>query len=172
MRGIEIINAVPGDEQVIHALAEATWWSAYGDIVAPEQIRYMLDKLYDPAVLREQILRGEQQYIILSEDGQPSGFAAYSALPGEPFSYKLNKLYVLPESHGKGLGRRLLDEIMARLRDKSVAILELNVNRENPALAFYKRYGFAVVRQEDVPIGPYWMNDYVMRLDVGVGPIA
>jgi ribosomal protein S18 acetylase RimI-like enzyme len=172
MRGIEIINAVPGDEQVIHALAEATWWSAYGDIVAHEQIRYMLDTLYDPAVLRGQLLSGEQQYIILTDNGQPGGFAAYSPLHGDAFAYKLNKLYVLPENHGKGFGRRLLDEITARLRNSRITTLELNVNRENQAQEFYKHYGFVVVRQEDIAIGPYWMKDYVMRLDVGAGPIA
>jgi diamine N-acetyltransferase len=45
----------------------------------------------------------------------------------------------------------------------NVSILDLNVNRHNPAKSFYEKIGFTVLREEDVPIGPYWMNDYVMR---------
>jgi hypothetical protein len=37
------------------------------------------------------------------------------------------------------------------------------VNRYNNAKSFYEKMGFAIVREEDIPIGPYWMNDYVMR---------
>jgi ribosomal protein S18 acetylase RimI-like enzyme len=40
----------------------------------------------------------------------------------------------------------------------------LNVNRYNPAKDFYEKLGFKIILEEDIPIGQYWMNDYVMRL--------
>ena len=49
---------------------------------------------------------------------------------------------------------------------QSVNAADLNVNRHNPALAFYERLGFQQHREEDIPIGPYWMNDYVMRKEL------
>jgi ribosomal protein S18 acetylase RimI-like enzyme len=42
----------------------------------------------------------------------------------------------------------------------------LNVNRNNEAKEFYKKLGFKIIREEDIPIGQYWMNDYVMRLTI------
>jgi ribosomal protein S18 acetylase RimI-like enzyme len=44
-------------------------------------------------------------------------------------------------------------------------VLDLNVNRNNQAKHFYEKIGFNVIREEDIPIGPYWMNDYVMRIE-------
>ena len=41
--------------------------------------------------------------------------------------------------------------------------LDLNVNRHNKAKNFYEKMGFQVAYEEDIPIGKYWMNDYVMR---------
>ena len=172
MKSVEIRDAAAGEETVIKDLAWSTWWTAYRSIVTEEQIRYMLETIYSEEVLRGQIASGDQQFIILWEGGIPRGFAAYSARPEDPSVFKLHKLYVLPECQGKGYGRRLLEEITSRLRAKDIQKLELNVNRQNPALNFYRGYGFEVLRQEDIPIGPYWMNDYVMRLDIASHPVA
>jgi diamine N-acetyltransferase len=60
----------------------------------------------------------------------------------------------------------LLNEVFARAKKTGVKTIVLNVNRLNPAFAFYKKFGFEVMRQEDIPIGPYWMNDYVMKLEL------
>ena len=44
-------------------------------------------------------------------------------------------------------------------------IIELNVNRQNNAVDFYKRLGFTILKEVDIPIGKgYFMNDYVMSL--------
>jgi catechol 2,3-dioxygenase-like lactoylglutathione lyase family enzyme len=46
--------------------------------------------------------------------------------------------------------------------------LELNVNRFNKALAFYKDQGFQVVRDEKIDIGRgYFMDDHVLRKVLG-----
>ncbi|HTF22049.1 MAG TPA: GNAT family N-acetyltransferase [Chryseolinea sp.] len=172
MERIEILDASGGEERIIRDLAWATWWTAYRDIISDEQIHYMLETIYSEEILRRQIAEGDQQFIILRVAGQPSGFAAYSARANDPSIYKLHKLYVIPGCHGKGFGRRLLNEVTSRLRARQVKALELNVNRQNPALKFYESCGFVVIRQEDIPIGPYWMNDYVMRLSLDTQPIA
>jgi ribosomal protein S18 acetylase RimI-like enzyme len=43
--------------------------------------------------------------------------------------------------------------------------LELNVNKYNPALGFYKKLGFSVISEEVIEIGEgYVMDDYIMEL--------
>ncbi len=69
-----------------------------------------------------------------------------------------------PENQGNGYGRLLIEEVKRRLIIENIRILDLNVNRFNKAKEFYEKMGFSVLREEDVPIGPYWMNDFVMRL--------
>lgn len=172
MKRLEILDAVLGEEQIIRELAQTTWWQTYRNIISDDQIQYMLQTLYNLEVLRGLIASDNQRFIILREEGQPRAFAAYAARPDDPGTFKLHKLYVHPECQSKGFGRQLLKEITSRLQDLKIKALELNVNRENPARIFYEAYGFNIVRQEDIPIGPYWMNDYVMRLDITHLPIA
>jgi ribosomal protein S18 acetylase RimI-like enzyme len=57
----------------------------------------------------------------------------------------------------------LLQEVEKAILAKGKNILELNVNKYNPAKDFYEKMGFEVAYEEDIPIGPYWMNDFVMR---------
>ena len=161
---IKFIDAGIADIPTIQDIAEKTWWPAYSQIVTKEQIRYMLDTIYKAEKISETMVDGSQHYILLNNDFVSEGFAAFGRRNEDPAVYKLHKLYVLPQNHGKGYGRLLIEEVKRRLKSEKIGILDLNVNRYNDAKNFYEKLGFSVIRQEDVPIGPYWMNDYVMRL--------
>jgi len=159
-----ITPATEQDIPVIVALAEATWEPTYRYIISKEQLDYMYRVIYTPASLRRQMREQRHQFLLAYVDERPAGFASYSEKPAGV--YHLNKIYVLPSHQSQGLGQRLISAVEAAARAAGGAALELNVNRHNPALAFYERQGFAQHREEDVPIGPYWMNDYVLRKEL------
>ncbi len=163
---IEIRNASAADIPTIQELAEKTWWVGYAPILKEEQISYMLKTIYSADAMRKSMREGSQEYLMLFEDNVPKGFASYGAWADDKNSWKIHKLYILPECQGRGMGRKLIDEVRARAVSASIAAIVLNVNRNNPAFHFYLRYGFTVLREEDIPIGEFWMNDYVMRIDV------
>ncbi len=148
---------------VIQQLAEDTWFNAYGSILPAVQIRYMLDHIYDKESIRQQIVRREQQYLILFEADAPVAFASFAPRKENRKVYKLHKLYCIPGSQGKGYGRALLQEVEHRVLQQGCELLELNVNRYNRSKVFYEYMGYLVIYEEDIPIGDYWMNDYVMR---------
>jgi GNAT superfamily N-acetyltransferase len=155
---------------IIQDIAEKTWWPTYSPIISVEQIRYMLGEIYSRKTLSGVIRDKSQQFIILYDENGHQGFAAYGPRPEDPGVYKLHKIYILPENHAKGYGTVLLDEVIRRVATLGSNVLDLNVNRHNSARSFYERMGFKVIREEDVAIGPYWMNDYVMRLEIADGP--
>jgi GNAT superfamily N-acetyltransferase len=165
----ESLSIRPGDLDDINTigfLAQQIWPEAYGEILSAEQLQYMLNLFYSPASLRRQMLDDKHQFLIVEEGDEPIGFAAWSGA-GEPGVFKLHKLYVLPGRQGKGLGRGMLQYIYEAIRPQGARALRLNVNRWNKARQFYERMGFAVIREEDVPIGRgYFMNDYVMEVAV------
>jgi ribosomal protein S18 acetylase RimI-like enzyme len=161
---IKIQDAALDDIPLIQSLTEKTWWPVYSTIISAEQIRYMLDTIYSTETLQKVMRDGSQQFLILYEGVYAKGFAAFGIRPEDKKVIKLHKLYVLPEAHGKGYGRLLIEEIKKRMQQKGLHVLDLNVNRHNPAYHFYLKMGFSVIREEDIAIGPYWMNDYVMRL--------
>jgi len=148
----------------IQDIAEKTWWPTYSRILSKEEIRYMIDVLYSTETIGETMSNGSQHYVLLTDNSGPQGFASFGRRQENQQVAKLHKIYVLPENQGKGYGRLLIEEIKRRLTKENIRILDLNVNRFNKAKDFYEKMGFSVLREEDVPIGPYWMNDFVMRL--------
>ena len=158
--------ATPHDIPTIIALAEATWEPTYRFIISGEQLEYMYRVIYSPAALRRQMAEQHHTFLLAYVEGAPAGFASFGPLPaddGAGTGYKLHKIYVLPTRQGQGLGLHLIEAVENAARAAGGTYLDLNVNRYNPAIAFYERRGFARQREVDVAIGPYFMNDYLMR---------
>lgn len=162
----KILHATPKDIPTIRSIAEETWWPTYGPILSVEQIRFMLDHIYSEHALDTAIKSGTQTFVILFDEKGSQGFASYGIKNEDSQICKLHKLYILPGNHGKGYGKLLIEEIKVRALSLNAEKLDLNVNRQNPAIGFYQKLGFKIIKEEDVPIGPYWMNDYVMRLQL------
>jgi diamine N-acetyltransferase len=163
---IQIKTAGTSDICTIRDLAERTWWPTYSALLHKAQIEYMLGAIYSQATILNAMTSGSQTFMLLSENEIPKGFASYGSWTEQQNTWKIHKLYVLPECHGKGFGRMLLDEINVRAKSDNIETIVLNVKRDNPAYHFYIKYGFAVLREEDIPMGPYWMNDYIMTIPV------
>ncbi|MER2996342.1 GNAT family N-acetyltransferase [Pontibacter populi] len=163
MNNYSIRTATISDISTIKTLAEATWEPTYKSILEKEQIDYMFDVIYSSEALQQQ-MQDEQKFLLLfDEQKKPLGFASYSLKDAVEQIYKLNKIYLLPVCQGKGLGKLLLTYAENEVRELGGRYLDLNVNKYNKAKAFYEICGYHVHHEEDIPIGPYWMNDFVMR---------
>jgi diamine N-acetyltransferase len=161
-----IRQATINDLETIRQIAADTWWATYSPILEKEQIRFMLGEIYSVEKISYQLKNNIQTYLLLIEDGKPVAFAAYSPREEDTEIYKLHKLYCLPETQGKGYGKVLINVVAGKTLEAGKSILDLNVNRHNKAKSFYEKMGFQVAYEEDIPIGPYWMNDYVMRKEL------
>ncbi len=157
-----IRKAEATDIPAIRRIAQATWPSAYGNIISEEQLNYMLGMMYSEQSLNEQMEKGHQFYIA-ELDGNSFGFASVSS-EGDG-NYKLNKLYVTPITQKTGAGKALLNEVIGYAKQNGAAKLFLQVNRNNNAKSFYEKNGFRIAREMDLDIGNgYFMNDYIMEL--------
>ena len=157
------IRRISGSEiKLVQDLAEAIWPATYKEILAAEQIKYMMNSMYSRQRLLEQVNEHGHQFLILSFKEEPKGFASYSET-AETNIYKLHKIYIHMDMQGKGLGKIMIDYIINQIKRSGAIALELNVNRNNKARYFYEKLGFTIVREEDIDIGGgYFMNDYVL----------
>ena len=154
------------DINTICTLAEKIWPATYEELLTKDQVNYMMNWIYSPASLEEQIVEKKHQFLILEEDERPVGFASYSTTP-EPHVFKLHKIYVLPDQQGKGLGKYIIDFITEKIRTLGANALQLNVKRDNNARFFYEKLGFYIVEEVDIDIGNnYFMRDYIMEKKV------
>ncbi len=163
MSSLKLYTAEVKHISAIQQIVEPAWWAVYGPILSDEQVEYMLREFYNTEVLTQLIGNKEQEFVLLSCDGDDVGFAGFSRRPDKPEVFKLNKLYLLPELKGKGYGKILMDEVVRRVDENGAKVLELNVNRYNASKGFYERLGFEVAYEEDIPVGKFFMNDFVMR---------
>lgn len=161
---MQIRNAGTKYIPVIHKLAKAIWPVSYKDVITAGQIEYMLGLMYSQQALTNQIEMLGHQFILVYDDSEPLGFASFSPKHGEEkTTYRLHKLYVLPSLQGKGLGKMMIAHIENELIKNGAALLELNVNKRNPAYHFYLKNGFTKLKDEVIDIGNgYIMDDFVM----------
>jgi len=104
--------------------------------------------------------------LVAESDGRPVGACWFRQMtpdrPGYGFiaaDIPSVGLAVTPEHQGRGLGRRLLDGLVALARDQGIAALGLSVAEKNErALRLYTSVGFAAVGREG--------DSLTMRLDL------
>ena len=159
------IRQLHADEAAeVTALAHQIWPVVFKDILTPAQIAYMLEWMYSPTTLAEQMNNGHLFYILENESAHIGYMGIQPAYPFEDF-LKIHKLYVLPSEQGKGFGKLLIEHAVSVARNHKIPSITLNVNRFNKAVVFYKSLGFRITNEEDIDIGHgYLMEDYVMEL--------
>jgi ribosomal protein S18 acetylase RimI-like enzyme len=162
---MEVRHLTKGELWLVRELALQIFPVTYQEIVEPEQIDYMMDLFYTDENLLKQFESG-QIFLIIYFEGKASGYASYTP-HNENGEYKLNKIYVDTHLQGKGLGRMLINDVITRVRNAGGKSLQLNVNRYNQAVGFYKSMGFFVKKEELLDIGRgYFMDDYVMEISL------
>jgi GNAT superfamily N-acetyltransferase len=160
MPSFAIRTATTDDIPLIISLQGKIWEPTYGTILSKEQLEYMFQEIYEESSLRKQMQDEFHVFFIITDHNTPVGFASVGPYPS---GFKLHKIYVLPSAQGIGAGKFLLSAVESYCQKEGGEELYLNVNRYNKAKAFYERMGYVVVKHEDIPIGPYWMNDYLMK---------
>ena len=151
------------DLPTIADLAERIWPDTYNAYLSSEQLRYMLNLMYNQGELLSQLQKGHV-FLLAEEENNEVGFASFSVIDPENKGYKLHKIYVLPSMHGKGVGKILMNEVVSLVRREGGKTLQLNVNRNNKAADFYQKAGFNIKETVDLDIGDgFFMNDYVME---------
>ncbi|MFH6989932.1 GNAT family N-acetyltransferase [Flavobacterium collinsii] len=161
---ITISEAAISDIKQIQKIVHITWPITYGEILTKEQLAYMLDLFYSDEALTGQLVKKEQLFYMIDEEETNIGFIGIEHNYKGKAVTKIHKIYLLPETQGKGIGKRVIEEIEKLGLEYNSQALSLNVNRFNTALGFYKKIGFEIIGEVDLDIGNgYLMEDYVME---------
>jgi len=160
---IEIIPATSKDLSTIKDLAYRIWPAAYGQILSEKQLAYMLDLFYDEKELQRN-MDDNHNFILIKDDNEIVGFADYELHYKNEAVTRIHKIYVLPETQGKGFGKDMMQFIENKALEYNDIKLSLNVNRFNKAKDFYENQGFKVAFEEDVELDfGYLMEDFRME---------
>ena len=163
------VRILPVADEHLSALSELAgiiWRSYYPGIITPEQIEYMLERMYSLETLREEIQEGIRFDRLLVND-EFAGFASYGPTDRTDV-FKLHRIYLHPIRHRQGMGTVLLQHCEVEARKLGARRLMLTVNKRNAqAFAAYRKNGFAIVDSVVADIGGgFVMDDYVMAKDL------
>ena len=151
--------ATENDFATIEKLAQIIWDKHYVPMIGPEQVNYMLKKMYSNEALKKQTNEGQKIHLVLNENKE-AGFISVSTKDNK--NYFLHKFYILQEKQNTGLGTKVFNQLFEDLY--KAQSIQLTVNRQNyKSINFYFKLGFKIEKVEDFDIGNgYFMNDFVM----------
>jgi ribosomal protein S18 acetylase RimI-like enzyme len=144
----------PGDEVDFRRLNEE--WIVRYFAIEPKDI----EALSNP---RETILRRGGRIFFAVREGRAVGCCALLAIgPGE---FEVAKMAVTEACQGAGIGRRLLENVIAAARAAGAARLYLESNsRMKPAVRLYESIGFRHLPPERIVPSPYARSNVAMEL--------
>lgn len=147
---MRLVTARREDARAIAEVHVASWRATYAGLI-PDRV---LDSLTvaERTALWQRVLSGGG-WVIVARDGSRvvgfvSGGASRDADAGAAAG-EIVALYLLPDHHRRGLGRRLFAAACRRLAADGFRSLRLWVLAENPTRGFYRHLGGRVDRRED-----------------------
>jgi ribosomal protein S18 acetylase RimI-like enzyme len=148
---LRLRNAGRDDGHLLRALLlEAAFWR-------PNAVRPPPDEELNPELARyvEDFGRPGDLGIVAEQNTESLGAAWWryfpSSAPGYGFLDEATpelSIAVLPGHRGRGIGTALLKALESEARERGLDRLSLSVERENPAVALYKRVGFRAVQSD------------------------
>jgi ribosomal protein S18 acetylase RimI-like enzyme len=165
---LAIRSASEAEIPALRVLAEKIWRQSFAGLLTPGQIDYMLAWMYAPETIARELREGVI-WEIAWLDAEMIGFHSCTIEP-ETRRLKLNKLYLLPEQQGLGLGQQLLERVHALAAQRGASAVWLQVNKQNArALRAYERAGYVVERTAVFDIGGgYVMDDFILTREISL----
>lgn len=164
-----ITSATPSDAAGLHTIAQQTFTLANPDNADPEQLADYISEHFSPEVFSA-LIAGDHAYVgCARHNGKVTGFIVLryqcaSRLPQEPERCaELQRLYVLPDHHGNGIARELVEAAFGACRQRGINNIRLSVFSGNArAKAFYAKFGFVGVAETFFMMGREKHLDAIM----------
>ena len=162
---MKLIRATEKDIPLIQNLARRSWENAYAKILSIEQMEYMLSEMYSEKEIMNHFQNPDYHYYLIQDENNNSyeGFMGFQ-LNYQEKTTKLHRIYLVPESKGKGFGKSALQFLNTIVSENGNNRIILNVNKYNAARNFYESQGYKVYDEGVFDIGGgFVMDDYLME---------
>jgi ribosomal-protein-alanine N-acetyltransferase len=140
-------------------------WTDIDGVVALEGELFP-DDAWTPASLWAELAARPRRSYVVAEDAD-GGLAGYGGVDLGGEVADVMTMAVAPAAQGRGLGRQLLEELVARAVGDHAAYLMLEVRADNePARKLYEARGFETLTIRRRYYQPGDVDAHVMRLDL------
>jgi len=153
------------DFQQVFTLSKEIWQENYKEMITQEQIDYMLNMMYNPKRLQQDLNNG-YQWEFIYHDNKLAGYLAF-VIKSEQRVF-LSKIYLKTDTQGLGIGKLALNRVKDYARANNCKSVYLTVNKGNKkGIRAYKKTGFKIIAEEVFDIGNgYIMDDYIFEFKI------
>jgi len=164
----------PRDEQALSLVAQATILETYAGIIdGVDLVGYVSEEqtVADFAQLGSDRVRA---WLAETSAGRcPVGYALAISDKGPKLfsSFELKRLYLFHRFRGKGVGKRLMEEVLSFAKQQNAENIWLQVHEANHhAIEFYKHWGFVERGVDLFPAGKGSYRVLVLDKEIGRNP--
>ena len=148
---IDVRPARPSDATQLADVYEAAWREAYAGIIPAVTLQRMIARR-GPAWWRSVLQR--RTLLVLDVGGIVAGYSTFAPASGHANAAEVQELYLRPEYQGVGLGLRLFETVLRRVKARGYHRVLVRALAENErANAFYRRRGGSIVARADEALG-------------------
>jgi ribosomal protein S18 acetylase RimI-like enzyme len=165
---LTIRRATADDAAPLAELALRSFLDAFEALNDPDDVAAYTARAYGPAQQAAEIANPDIVTLVGKVDGRMAGYAQLRWIPpgpgvDGPEPVEIMRFYLDAQWHGRGIAQRLMDATLRTAREEGARTVWLAVWERNPrAMAFYAKYGFRLVGQQDFQLGSERQNDFVM----------
>lgn len=168
-------KCVPEDQSALQKLSASTYYETFAPFNTAENMKKYLDGAFGGDSLKRELSCAQSEFFFALCDGVPAGYLKLNEAPGQtdindPRSLEIQRIYVSAEYQRLGLGALLMKKALSAAAEAGKDYVWLGVWEKNEkALAFYKKYGFVQTGTHIFDLGGDKQTDLLLcrRLDGG-----
>lgn len=160
----------------LQAIGRITFQETFAGANSPEDMAKYVEEQFSTQRVLAELVDPHSQFFLAEREGRTIGYlklnsgAAQTEPMGED-AVEIERIYVLREFHGHGVGQRLCNKALEVAHTLGAETIWLGVWERNPqAIAFYRRNGFAEFGEHVFKLGDDEQRDVLMRRSVGSEP--
>lgn len=170
---MEITKINTKDVIALQYISHKTFTETFAVHNTVENMKQYLDQYFTVDNLTVEIENPNSQFYFAKQDNRVIGylklnFAHAQTELRDGSSIEIERIYVLKENHGKGVGIELLNFAIEIAKQNKAAYIWLGVWENNHrAIRFYKKNGFTTFDKHQFVLGSEEQTDLMMRLEIG-----
>ena len=165
---VEVKKCTVEEVQKLRSISIETFRDTFEEQNTEEDLCNYLEKAYTIEQLKTELLNQDSEFYFIYDEYDLAGYLkinineAQSETNGEE-ALEIERIYVLPEFKGKGLGKILIQQAVERAQFHQKTNIWLGVWEHNQAaLAFYKKLGFVQTGAHSFFMGEDEQTDLIL----------
>lgn len=160
---IQIRRADVADVPTLEAFQRESWYTDYVDYIPDGYADHAMGMYATPEKLAEKVSDGDYYFVAQIGDQIVGCLTLEMFKDDEP---EIWWLHVAGDHRGQGIGRQLIDHVIAALPDHTRSVYVTTFKGYTPTLNVYERLGFVPHSEYVYETGGFKIDEVRLRLDI------